>query len=55
MKHNASKLTDAKECLADLSCDNLACFVKLYSEAKVFDIRLGSYQLSSPNGLLAEV
>nr|XP_027080056.1 uncharacterized protein LOC113703042 isoform X2 [Coffea arabica] len=54
MKHNASRLADEKECLADLSCENLDCFVNLYSEAKVFDVRLGSYQLSSPNGLLAE-
>lgn len=55
MRHNASKLTDDDECLAELSCDNLDCFVKLYPEAKVFDVKLGSYQLSSPNGLLAEV
>ncbi|KAL6985853.1 hypothetical protein U1Q18_019226 [Sarracenia purpurea var. burkii] len=54
MRHNASKLTDDQECLAELSCDNLDCFVKLYPEAKVFDLKLGSYQLSSPNGLLAE-
>lgn len=55
MKHNASKLTDMKECLADLSCDDLECFVNLYSEAKAFDVKLGSYRLSSPNGLLAAV
>lgn len=55
MKHNASKLTDMKECLADLSCDNLECSVKLYLEAKEFDVKLGTYQLSSPNGLLAAV
>lgn len=55
MKHNASKLTDFNGCLADLSCDNLDLSIDLYSESKVFDIRLGSYQLSSPNGLLAEV
>lgn len=53
MKHNASKLTDLKECLADLSCDNLECSVNLYLEAKEFDVKLGTYQLSSPNGLLA--
>lgn len=55
MKHNASKLTDMKECLADLSCDNLECSVNLYLEAKEFDVKLGTYQLSSPNGLLAAV
>ncbi|KAI3453469.1 hypothetical protein Pfo_010132 [Paulownia fortunei] len=54
MKHNASKLIDSQECLADLSCDNLECFIKLYSEAKTVDIKLGSYRLLSPNGLLAE-
>ncbi|CAA6669756.1 unnamed protein product [Spirodela intermedia] len=40
--------------LADLSCDNLDCAVKIYSEAKIFNVKLGSYKLSSPNGLLAE-
>ncbi|KAK3008800.1 hypothetical protein RJ639_013898 [Escallonia herrerae] len=54
MKHNASKLIDSQECLAELSCENLDCFIKFYSEAKVFDMKLGSYQLSSPHGLLAE-
>lgn len=55
MKHNASKLMEAQECVAELSCEDLDCFIKLYSEAKVFDVKLGSYMLSSPNGLLAEV
>ncbi|KAL0326633.1 UNVERIFIED_CONTAM: hypothetical protein Sangu_1741300, partial [Sesamum angustifolium] len=54
MKHNASKLIDSEECLADLSCDNLEGCIKLYSEAKVINIKLGSYRLLSPNGLLAE-
>ncbi|KAL6543920.1 hypothetical protein OROGR_010417 [Orobanche gracilis] len=54
MKHNASKLTDSKECLADLSCDNLECCIKIYPEAKIVDIKLGSYRLLSMNGLLAE-
>ncbi|XP_047340404.1 uncharacterized protein LOC124943990 [Impatiens glandulifera] len=54
MRHNATKLTDDQECLAELSCKNLDCFVKLYLEAKIFDVKLGSYQLSSPNGLLAK-
>lgn len=55
MKHNASKLIDSEECLADLSCDNLESCIKLYSEAKNVDIKLGSYRLLSPHGLLAEV
>ncbi|VFQ66400.1 unnamed protein product [Cuscuta campestris] len=54
MKHNASKLSDGQDCFADLSYDNLDCFIQLYSETKVFDIKLGSYQLLSPNGLIAE-
>lgn len=56
MNHNASKLVaDAQECLAELSCETLDCSFSLYSEAKVFNMKLGSYRLSSPNGLLAEV
>ncbi|KAF6135502.1 hypothetical protein GIB67_015355 [Kingdonia uniflora] len=53
MKHNASRLVDGV-CLAELSCEGLDCSVKMYSEAKVFDVKLESYRLSSPNGLLAE-
>ncbi|PPR99880.1 hypothetical protein GOBAR_AA20786 [Gossypium barbadense] len=56
MKHNASKLLDgAHTCLADLSCEGLDCSIKLYPETKVFGVKLGSYQLSSPNGLLAQM
>ncbi|KAF8032759.1 hypothetical protein BT93_D1608 [Corymbia citriodora subsp. variegata] len=55
MKHNASKLIDESlESLAALSCENLNCSIKLYPETKIFDIKLGSYKLSSPNGLLAK-
>ncbi|XP_068305501.1 uncharacterized protein [Pyrus communis] len=55
MKHNATKLIDESlECLAELSCEGLDCFIKLYPEAKVFDMKLGSYKLSTPSGLLAE-
>lgn len=55
MNHNASKLIgEAKEPVAELSCEHLSCSIKLYQETKVFDIKLGSYQLSSPKGLLAE-
>lgn len=56
MNHNASKLTDeAQHCLAELSCEDLNCSMKFFPETKVFDINLGSYQLSSPSGLLAVV
>ncbi|TQD75366.1 hypothetical protein C1H46_039097 [Malus baccata] len=55
MKHNATKLIDESlECLAELSCEGLDCFIKLYPEAKIFDMKLGSYKLSTPSGLLAE-
>ncbi|KAE8055526.1 hypothetical protein FH972_012359 [Carpinus fangiana] len=55
MEHNASKLLDeALDCLAELSCEGLDCSIKLYPETKVFDVKLGSYRLSSPSGLLAE-
>lgn len=55
MQHNASKLVEDHKCLAELSCDGFDCSIKLYPETKVFDMKLGSYQLSSPNGLLAQV
>ncbi|CAL0314336.1 unnamed protein product [Lupinus luteus] len=55
MNHNASKLIgEANESVMELSCEDLSCSIKLYPETKVFDIKLGSYQLSSPKGLLAE-
>ncbi|XP_073352999.1 uncharacterized protein [Aegilops tauschii subsp. strangulata] len=55
MKHNASRLIiDGSECLADLSCEDFRCNLKMYPEAKVFDLKLGSYKLLSPYGLLAE-
>ncbi|KAK9049282.1 hypothetical protein SSX86_031750 [Deinandra increscens subsp. villosa] len=54
MKHNASRLAEAHELVAELSCENLDCFMKFYKDAKVFDMKLGSYRLSSPDGLLAE-
>ncbi|KAL7609935.1 hypothetical protein Lser_V15G10156 [Lactuca serriola] len=54
MKHNASKLTEAHEFVAELSCENLDCLMKFYKDAKVIDMKLGSYRLSSPDGLLAE-
>lgn len=56
MRRNASKLYDGeKECLAELSCEDLNCSIKLFPETKIADIKLGRYRLSSPGGLLAEV
>ncbi|MFS8029949.1 putative vacuolar protein sorting-associated protein [Helianthus anomalus] len=54
MKHNASGLAEGHELVAELSCENLDCLMKFYKDAKVFDMKLGSYRLSSPDGLLAE-
>ncbi|KAG9452487.1 hypothetical protein H6P81_005391 [Aristolochia fimbriata] len=55
MTRNASKLTaEGQESVAELSCEEMDCTVRLYSETKVFDLKLGSYKLSSPNGVLAE-
>lgn len=55
MTRSAAKLIDGSNDLAELSCEGLNCLVKLYPETKVFDVKLMSYKLSSPNGLLAEV
>ncbi|XP_071692229.1 uncharacterized protein [Rutidosis leptorrhynchoides] len=54
MKHNASRLAEDHEFVAELSCENLDCLMKFYKDAKIFDMKLGSYRLSSPDGLLAE-
>ena len=56
MKHNASKLiSEGHDFLANLSCEGLVCSIKTYSEAKVFNLKLESYRLSSRYGHLAEV
>nr|AFN89138.1 vacuolar protein sorting 13 [Mesembryanthemum crystallinum] len=54
MRRNASKLIDGRQCVAELSCEHLECSGSLHQEAKTFDMKLGSYRLSSPLGLLAE-
>eukprot|EP01018_Ginkgo_biloba_P007485 Gb_23775 [translate_table: standard] len=55
MRHNASKLvTKDGHTLTELSCEGLQCSVKLYPETQIIDIKLASYQLASPDGLLAE-
>ncbi|KAJ6800672.1 uncharacterized protein M6B38_201385 [Iris pallida] len=46
MNHNASKLiVEHQDYVADLSCEELVCLLKIYSEAKVFNLKLGSYKL----------
>lgn len=55
MRRNASKLIDGDECVAELSCESLKCSGSLYAETKILDLKLGSYHLKSPHGLLAEV
>ncbi|KAL9231233.1 hypothetical protein vseg_006486 [Gypsophila vaccaria] len=54
MRRNASKLIDADVCLAELACESLNCSGRLYAEAMFFDLKLSSYRLISPRGLLAE-
>lgn len=56
MRRNATKLlVGPNDCLAELSCANIDCSIKLYPETKIIDVKMGSYKLSSPSGLLAEV
>ncbi|XP_057872719.2 uncharacterized protein LOC131078906 isoform X2 [Cryptomeria japonica] len=54
MQHNASKLIIDGHNLTELSCEGLHCSVKLYPDTKIFDVKLQSYQLGSPEGLLVE-
>lgn len=56
MRRNATKLlSGANDSLAELSCENIDCSIRLYPETKIIDVKMGSYKLSSPSGLLAEV
>lgn len=56
MQHNATKLVDDKGGnILELSAEDLQCNTKLYGEMKFFDVKLGSYKITSPEGLLAEV
>lgn len=56
MEHNATKLVDEKGGnIIELSAEDLQCNTKFYRETKIFDFKLGSYKLTSPEGLLAEV
>ncbi|KAH9610754.1 hypothetical protein KSS87_017342 [Heliosperma pusillum] len=54
MRRNASKLIDGNICIAELACESLNCSGKLYTEAMFFDLKLSSYRLISPRGLLAK-
>ncbi|KAK6935059.1 Pleckstrin homology domain [Dillenia turbinata] len=55
MRHNASKLVaEPQQFIADLSCENFDCLIRLYAETKIFHVKLGSYRLSSPDGVLAK-
>lgn len=54
MRHNASKLTIDGHDITELSSEGFQCSVKLYPETKIFDIKLQSYQLNAPEGLLLE-
>ncbi|EFJ34969.1 hypothetical protein SELMODRAFT_82033 [Selaginella moellendorffii] len=56
MHYNASKLiSENEEELLTLSCEGLQSSIRLYSEAKDFDLKLESYKICCPEGLLAEV
>lgn len=55
MRRNATKLIDIDECVAELSCESLKCSGSLYAESKILNLKLGSYHLTSPCGILAEV
>ncbi|KMT11750.1 hypothetical protein BVRB_5g105600 [Beta vulgaris subsp. vulgaris] len=54
MRRNATKLIDIDECVAELSCESLKCSGSLYAESKILNLKLGSYHLTSPCGILAE-
>jgi vacuolar protein sorting-associated protein 13A/C len=56
MEHNATKILD-ENCrnIIALSAEDMKCSAKIYGEMKIIDFKLGSYQVSSPEGLLAEV
>ncbi|XP_024524741.1 uncharacterized protein LOC9654875 isoform X2 [Selaginella moellendorffii] len=55
MHYNASKLiSENEEELLTLSCEGLQSSIRLYSEAKDFDLKLESYKICCPEGLLAE-
>ncbi|KAH7316123.1 hypothetical protein KP509_21G079300 [Ceratopteris richardii] len=55
MQHNATKLVDKDSCnIIELAAENLLCNAKFYGEMKQFNFKLGSYRLTSPEGLLAE-
>ena len=56
MEHNATKLLDDNYSnIIGLSAEDLKCSAKIYGEMKMIDFKLGSFKVSSPEGLLAEV
>ena len=56
MEHNATKLLDENYSnIIGLSAEGLKCSAKIYGEMKMIDFKLGSFKVSSPEGLLAEV
>lgn len=56
MNHNATKLLSANSTtILELSSEDLNCGIKLYPIAKSFDVKLASYKISCPEGLLGEV
>jgi vacuolar protein sorting-associated protein 13A/C len=57
MKHNGTRLLsgDRKVPILELTAEGIGCNVKLYPQTQVFDVKLSSYKISCPEGLLGEV
>lgn len=56
MHHNATRLLDAEGgCVMELSADGFDCSANLYPEMKMVGVKLASYKVRSPEGVLAEV
>jgi vacuolar protein sorting-associated protein 13A/C len=56
MKHNGTRLLsgDRKVPILELTAEGIGCNVKLYPQTQVFDVKLSSYKISCPEGLLGE-
>jgi vacuolar protein sorting-associated protein 13A/C len=56
MKHNGTRFLsgDRKVRILELTAEGIGCNVKLYPQTQVFDVKLSSYKISCPEGLLGE-
>jgi len=56
MKHKGTKLIlGSGETILELTTDGPGCGIQLYTETKVFNVGLHSYNNCTPQGLLGEV